>query len=627
MRTRVHWFIKGISQVALDILVFAAAIVAAYFMRFEGPPPADFLRQMLILLPYLIVIRLLFFNIVSVYSVAWRYVSIRELILIVTALLPVSLALLGLRLFLHEGLSLFRVPLSVIALEFLLALVGTTGIRVARRLFHEWTNRGAFNQNGRPTKKNTILIGAGDAGNLVVKELKRRPDLGLNVVGFVDDDVQKHLSTIQGVRVLGDTSRLPEIVRRHRVEEAVITIANASSKDIRRIKEACEKARIKVRIVPGLFELFDDEVKIMKIRDINIEDVLGRSVVRFDNHRREVMSRYHGKRIMVTGAGGSIGSELCRQLASLKPAELVMLDKDEYSIYAVERRMRQEFPEVRTVPVIGDVRSRPRLGRVFERFRPQIIFHAAAHKHVPLMELNVAEAISNNVLGTKTTAELAAERGVENFIFISTDKAVNPMSVMGASKKIGEIMIRELAAAANGTRFSCVRFGNVVGSRGSVVPLFREQIAQGGPLTVTHPDVRRYFMSISEAVQLIIQAGSIGDRGEILVLDMGEPIRIQDLARDLIKLSGYADGDIEIKYIGLRPGEKLLEEILVDEEKARGTEFDKIFIAPPNDVDARRFFENLAALLEAAEAGDEEKILRSLRDMGIGYNQNPGKIV
>jgi FlaA1/EpsC-like NDP-sugar epimerase len=623
MRTRVHWLVKGFSQVALDILVFAAAVVAAYFMRFEGVPPADFLRQMLILLPYLILIRLLLFNIVSVYSVAWRYVSIREVILIVAALLPVSLGLVGLRLFLRPGLSLFRVPFSVIALEFLLALVGTTGIRLARRLFHERANRGAFNNAGRPTRKNVILIGAGDAGNLVVKELKQRPDLGLNVVGFIDDDPQKYMSTVQGVRVLGATSRLPEVVRRHRVDEAIITIANASSKDIRRIKEICEGAKIKVRIVPGLFELLDDEVRIMKIRDINIDDVLGRSVVRFESHRQEIAARYHKKRIMVTGAGGSIGSELCRQLAGLKPAELVMFDKDEYSVYAIDGRMRQEFPEVKAVPVIGDVRSRSRLGPVFERFRPQIIFHAAAHKHVPLMEFNVAEAISNNVLGTKTTAELAAERGVENFIFISTDKAVNPTSVMGATKKIGEIVIQELAAAS-ATRFSCVRFGNVVGSRGSVVPLFREQIAQGGPLTVTHPDVRRYFMSISEAVQLIIQAGTIGDRGEILVLDMGEPIRIQDLARDLIKLSGYAEDEIEIKYVGLRPGEKLLEEVLVDEEKARGTEFDKIFIAPPNEVDGRRFSENLAALLEAAEAGDEPRILVSLTGMGIGYSRGPG---
>jgi FlaA1/EpsC-like NDP-sugar epimerase len=623
MRTRVQWLVQGISQVVLDLLVFAASAAAAYLIRFEGVPPGDFLRQMATLVPYLIIFRLLLFILFSVYSVAWRYISIREVLLITQALLPVSFVLLGLRLFLPAGYTLLRVPLSVIALEFLLALVGTTGLRGLRRLVHERSNRGALNNVGKPTRKNVVLIGAGDAGNLVVKELKQRPDLGLNVVGFIDDDPKKYLSIMQGVRVLGDTSRLGEVARRKRVEEAIITIANASSKDIRRIKEACEGAKIKVRIVPGLFELFDDEVKIMKIRDINIEDVLGRSVVRFESHRQEIVAHYRNKRIMVTGAGGSIGSELCRQLAGLKPGELVMFDKDEYSIYAIDSRMRQEFPEVKAVPMIGDVRSRTRLVSLFERFRPQIIFHAAAHKHVPLMELNIAEAINNNVLGTKTTAELAAQYGIENFIFISTDKAVNPTSVMGATKKIGEILIQELASAS-ATRFSCVRFGNVLLSRGSVVPLLREQIAQGGPLTITHPDVRRYFMSISEAVQLIIQAGTIGGRGEILVLDMGEPIRVLDLARDLIKLSGYAEDEFEIKFIGLRPGEKLLEEILVDEEKAKGTEFDKIFIAPPNEVDGRRFSENLASLLAAAEAGDEKKILQSLKDIGIGYNHGSG---
>lgn len=623
MKKRVRWLIQGIGQVVLDILVFAAAAVAAYLIRFEGLPPGGFLRQMALLVPYLIIFRLLLFILLPVYSVAWRYISIREVLLITAALLPVSVVLLGLRLFLPAKSMLFRVPLSVTALEFLLALVGTTGVRMARRLVHERSDRGALNNIGKPVRKNVVLIGAGDAGNIVVKELKQRPDLGLSVVGFIDDDPKKYLSVIQGVRVLGDSSRLAEIVRRHKVDEAIITIANASSKDIRRIQGACERAGIKVRIVPGLFELFDDEVKIMRIRELNIEDVLGRSVVQFESHRREIVAHYRDKRIMVTGAGGSIGSELCRQLAGLKPGQIIMLDKDEHSIYEIDSRMRKEFPEVKTVLAIGDVRSRARLGPIFDKYRPQIIFHAAAHKHVPLMELNIAEAITNNVLGTKTTAELAAQHGVENFIFISTDKAVNPTSVMGATKKIGEILIRELAAAG-GTRFSCVRFGNVVGSRGSVVPLFRAQIAEGGPLTITHPDVRRYFMSISEAVQLIIQAGTIGNLGEILVLDMGDAIRIQDLARELIKLSGYAEDDIEIRYVGLRPGEKLHEEILIDEEKARATKFDKIFVAPPNEVDGRRFSENLTALLEAAEAGDEKRILQSLKDMDIGYQGKPG---
>ncbi len=618
MKRRIRLLLKAGSQFFLDILVFALALVAAYAIRFEGLPDGGFLRQMTVLLPYLLILRIMSFMLLSVYSVAWKYISVREAFLIAAALLPVSLGLLALRLFLPVQFTLLRVPLSIIALEFLLSLFGTAGSRMFRRLVHEEAARDSFSQKGDNKKRNIILIGAGDAGNMMARELRQRPDLGLNVAGFVDDDREKRWTAIQGFRVLGATTELPAIVSEHRIAEAIITIANASSKDIRRIKEECEKAGIRVRIVPGLFELLNDEVKITKIRDINIDDLLGRSVIRFENHRQEVTARYQNKRIMVTGAGGSIGSELCRQLATMKPAELVLLDKDEYNIYKIESRMGGEFSEVRTSAVIADVRDRARLATVFRKHRPQVIFHAAAHKHVPLMELNAAEAISNNVLGTKTTAELAASSGVENFIFISTDKAVNPTSIMGASKKISEILVQELATTSQ-TRFSCVRFGNVLGSRGSVVPLFREQISQGGPITITDPDVRRYFMSISEAVQLIIQAGTIGRQGEIFVLDMGEPIRIRDLARDLIMLSGYAEDDFEIKYVGLRPGEKLVEEILVDEEKARSTEFEKIFIAPPIEVDGPRFVERLADLIKAAEDGDKAGILGHLQEMNIGF--------
>lgn len=618
MKQRFRLLLKARSQFLLDILVFLLALVSSYIIRFEGIPGGGFFKQMMVLLPYLLVLRVMSFMLFSVYSMAWKYISVREAFLIAAALLPVSLGLLFLRLLLPLQFTVLRVPLSIIALEFFLSLSGTVGSRMIRRLVREQSARDSFNNMGGSEKKNVVLIGAGDAGNMMARELRQRPDLGLNIAGFVDDDPMKRWTAIQGFKVLGTTSELPEIAPEHRIAEAIITIANASSKDIRRIKEACEKAGIKVKIVPGLFELLNDEVKITKIRDINIDDLLGRSVVRFENHWQEVTARYQNNRIMVTGAGGSIGSELCRQLALMKPGELVLVDKDEYSIYQVDSRMRNEFPDIRMSAVIADIRDRARLAKAFEKYRPQVIFHAAAHKHVPLMELNAAEAISNNVFGTKTTAELAASSGVENFIFISTDKAVNPTSIMGASKKISEILVQELATTSE-TRFSCVRFGNVLGSRGSVVPLFREQISQGGPITITHPDVRRYFMSISEAVQLIIQAGTIGRQGEIFVLDMGEPIRIRDLARDLIMLSGYAEDDFEIKYIGLRPGEKLVEEILVDEEKAKSTAFEKIFVAPPIEVDSARFAEGLAVLLKAAEDGSKTTIVRHLQDMDIGF--------
>ncbi|MBN1548554.1 MAG: polysaccharide biosynthesis protein [Syntrophaceae bacterium] len=611
---------RRINQLFIDALIFALSFFLAYFIRFEGMPSENYLRQMVTLFPYVVLARMIIFHLFPVYQIVWRYISIDDAMTILRACVPVSLLLLVGRLVLPGQIALLRVPLGVLVLEFLLVLVGTLGIRMLRRFYSELQAREIKDNNNKDAvrRKKALLIGAGDAGNLVVKELKQRTDLGQDVVGFIDDDPRKFNSIIQGKKVLGGTSQLPEIVRKHNIDEAIITIANASSKDIRRIVEACEQARLKVRIVPGLFEMLDDRVKITKIRDINIDDLLGRSLVRFENHLSEVEEHYRNKRIMVTGAGGSIGGELCRQLCTLWPKELILLDKDENSVYEIDSELRWESGSNSVSPVVADLRNTARLEYIFNKYRPQVIFHAAAHKHVPLMELNVAEAVSNNLMGTRNVAVLADKNGVENFISISTDKAINPTSIMGASKKLGEIIIQEIARESR-ARYSCVRFGNVLGSRGSVVPLFQKQIAAGGPVTVTHPDVRRYFMSISEAVQLIIQAGTMGNRGEIFVLDMGEPIKIQDLARDLIRLYGYDDNEIEIKYIGLRPGEKLYEEILVDEERDKATKIEKIFVAPPIEMDKEDFSTKLEDLLVAAERNDNHQVIACLQDLGIGY--------
>jgi FlaA1/EpsC-like NDP-sugar epimerase len=610
--------LNKINQNLIDGAIFVGAFFIAFFVRFEGLPDPINLRQLLFFFPFVALARVVSFHLFSIYSIAWRYVSILDAISIFKACLPVSALLVLGRGLMPPRLEVFRVPYTVIALEFMLVLLGTLSVRMARRLLHERSERAYFgNRGGVVPRKNVLLIGAGNAGNMVLRELRQRTDLGLDVVGFIDDDPHKHQIGIQGVRVLGGTAQIPEIARSLHVDEAIITIANAASKDIRKIVEVCEGTRIKVKIVPGLFEILDDKIKVTKIREIEISDLLGRSVVSFESYRPDMIHQYQNQTILVTGAGGSIGSELCRQLAAFFPKELILLDKDENSIYEINYELRQKS-QINISPVIADVRHLSRLTSIFERYRPAIIFHAAAHKHVPLMEFNIAEAILNNVAGTRNVAQLADRFQAKSLIFISTDKAVNPSSVMGATKKIGEIIIQEIAPLSS-TRFSCVRFGNVLGSRGSVVPLFQKQIAQGGPLTITHPDVTRYFMSIAEAVQLIIQAGTIGTIGEIFVLDMGEPIKIVDLAKTLIKLSGYSEEDFEIKVIGLRPGEKLFEEILIDAERAASTKFKKIFVARPIQVDKSAFSRNMAALLQSAEAGDEAGIVDGLKEIGIGY--------
>jgi FlaA1/EpsC-like NDP-sugar epimerase len=506
-------------------------------------------------------------------------------------------------------------------MEFMFSLTGTLAVRMLWRVHCEDLRRGRLRGSGSFDKyTKTILIGAGAAGNMIAKELKQRADLEIDVVGFIDDEPKQYGKQVLGIRVLGNTTQIPAISRRLGVQEAIITIVNASSKEIRRISELCAEAGLKTRIVPGLFELLDKRITITKVREIRIDDLLGRSVFQMEKHLEEVSRIYRGKRILVTGAGGSIGSELCRQLAALGPREIVLLDKDENSIFEIDNDLRARSTNGAAIhPVIANIMNANRLHVLFEKYRPEIVFHAAAHKHVPLMECNVAEAILNNVMGTNNLIDTARIYGVERFVFISTDKAVNPTSVMGATKKIGEVIIQEVAKT-NSTKFACVRFGNVVGSRGSVIPLFQKQISMGGPVTVTHPEVRRYFMSISEAVHLIIQAGTLGEKGEIFVLDMGQPIKIIDMVKTLIRLSGQREEDIEIKYVGMRPGEKLYEEILIDEERSRATKFERIFIAPATEMLDGRVV-GLKGIIDAAAAGDGDRVIRHLSSMGIGFHR------
>jgi len=618
MKSILSRFFGKVNEGLSDLIVFAFSLFAAYFIRFEGAIPDNFRNQLIALLPGIIIARSISFHAFSVYNIVWRYISIRDVSRILKAILPVTALLILARYLMPDSLAILFIPISVISLEFLLATLGTAGIRMVLRSILETMRRDDLMRHSNATAKKVLLIGAGDAGNMVAKELAQRTDLGIQVAGFVDDDPKKFNSVIQGVRVLGGSAQIPEFTRRFAIDEAIITISNASSREIRRIVELCESADVKVKIIPGLFELLDGKVKITKIREVNIDDLLGRNVVDIETHHPDVEKHYRGKRILVTGAGGSIGSELSRQLCAYWPKELILIDKDENSIFEIDNDLQGCAKGMRVTPIISNIKNERQLETIFANFRPEVLFHAAAHKHVPLMEFNVSEAILNNVQGTLNAAKLADRYGVESFIFISSDKAVNPTSVMGATKKVGEIIIQDIASKS-GTKFACVRFGNVLGSRGSVVPLFQKQIARGGPVTVTHPDIERFFMSIAEAVSLIVQAGSIGTKGEIFVLDMGKMVKISDLARDLIRLSGLKDDDIKIEYTGLRPGEKLYEEIMIDKERDRITQFEKIFVAPPVEYVNSDLEKRLKELVALAEKGEDAEIIRHFQEMSIGY--------
>ena len=458
-------------------------------------------------------------------------------------------------------------------------------------------------------RQRTLIVGAGDSGEALVRDVKRRPQDGLHPIGFVDDDPNKRRIRIHGLPVLGAASEIPEICKSHQIDVILIAIPNASGKTIRDILAHCEQTTARLCIVPSVGEMVrnGNGVRRAPVRDINIEDLLRRAPVRTDMER--IAGYVSGQRVLVTGAGGSIGSELCRQIAALNPARLILVGQGENSIFEIEQELVREFGYAPTA-LIGNVKDRNRIEEIFLAERPTVVFHAAAHKHVPLMEANPQEAVKNNVLGTRNVAEIAAACGVKKVILVSTDKAVNPSSVMGATKRICEMIIQTLARTTR-TEFAAVRFGNVLGSRGSVIPTMRKQIVRGGPVTVTHPEMTRYFMTIPEAVQLILQAGAMGGQGEIFILEMGDPVRILDLARDLIRLSGFRpDADIKIEFSGTRPGEKLHEELLYTAEEKRGTEHAKIFVSDATDIDPAALRRETDRLIRLAIEGERPERLR-----------------
>ncbi|HQR36260.1 MAG TPA: nucleoside-diphosphate sugar epimerase/dehydratase [Blastocatellia bacterium] len=616
-----NYMLSRSTQMVVDAFIVLASFVLAHVLRFDGWPPGLDGQRMVLALPYLVMLQIAVNYFIGMYRRVWRYVSVPDTVHLGSAVGVISLLMLSLRLVIADSRSMWVFPIGTIVINFLLATVGMLGARLAWRVVCEKVARAKTQVNG--VKLRTLMVGAGDAGIMTAREITRRRDLGLQVCGFLDDDPGKLGTVIQGISVYGATTDLPEMVKKHRIDQVIITMANARRKTVRHILDLCEEAAVPVKIIPGLYEILGNHVTVSNVRPVEIEDLLGRDTINVAAWLEASQSSYVGKKVLITGAGGSIGRELCRQISTLNPATIVVLDKDENSVFEAERELRAacENKKIEIVPAICDLRVMTRMRQVFAKHRPQVVFHAAAHKHVPLMESNVAEAIFNNVIGTKRLLECAAEFGVERCVMVSTDKAVNPTNIMGATKRIAELMFQAQAVRLNGGRnYSCVRFGNVLGSRGSVVPIFREQIKNGGPVTITHPEVERYFMTIPEAAQLIIQAGALGQRGEIFLLDMGESVKMVDLAKDMIRLSGLTVGeDIDIEFRGLRPGEKLKEELLIAEEGAETTRYEKIFVAPPLQYDFARLDERVAQLADAAEAGDEDSIYEIFSAMNIGF--------
>ena len=609
-RRRIHF--------ALDFLTFLLALALAYLLRFDFAPgwdnAADLLRQA----AYVVPLQMLMLWYFDGYRLIWRYVGMSEIGPFVRAAVASCGLLVLVRLLPSPVPNDWRVPLSIALIDAGLGFGGVLGLRIARRAVDEWKQRrknGERAQSAAPAagRKAVLLIGAGRAGVLAAREIQGRGDMNLDIKGFVDDDLSKHGKVISRIPVLGTTDDLPRLVRELGIDHVVITIAQTSRDNIRRIVRACEKIPVRVRVIPGLYEILLGHVEVSRLRDVQIEDLLGRDPVDLDIEG--ICSFLGGKTVMVTGAGGSIGSELVRQIARFGPSCLLLVERAEPALFQIDREVRELVDGFPIVPLIADVGDESRMRHVMEEYRPQVIFHAAAHKHVPMMESNATEAVKNNVLATHNVGRLAGEFGAEVFVLISTDKAVRPTSVMGASKRMAELAAQSL----NGryaTRYVSVRFGNVIGSAGSVIPIFREQIRKGGPVTVTHPDMVRYFMTIPEAAQLVLQAGGIGQGGEILILDMGEPVKILDLALDTITLSGYKPyEDIDVVVTGMRPGEKLFEELAFNEEQITKTRHPKIFIGKVQTYAETVVGEALARLSELSARGDEQAIRRYVSDL------------
>jgi FlaA1/EpsC-like NDP-sugar epimerase len=602
-------------QFLLDLLVLVGAFTLAYELRFEFDIPWAWVHPMLVQLPCVVLMQFAALNLAGVHSFVWRYVGISEIRPFVVAAVSVFVVLLLIRFGLPSAIVTWRVPLSICVMDTVLVFGGVLGLRVLRRSSYELFERRKRERavDSTESKRRVLLIGAGRAGVLAAKEILSRGDMNLNVLGFVDDDSTKQGSVISRVKVLGKTGELPRLVRYLEVDHVIITMAQASRQDIQRIAKICEEIPVRIRIIPGLYEILDGRVEISRIRDVQIEDLLGREPVQLDVE--SINRELAGKTVMVTGAGGSIGSELARQVIRFAPAKLLLVERAEFALFNIDRALRELDPSGSIVPLVADIGDMARMRFIFESYRPQVVIHAAAHKHVPLMESNPSEAIKNNVLNTRLLSELAGEFRAEVFVLISTDKAVRPTSIMGASKRVAELVVQDLARRCE-TRVVAVRFGNVIGSNGSAIPIFQEQIRKGGPLTITDRRMERYFMTIPEAAQLVLQASTIGKGGEVFILHMGEPVRILDLAETLISLSGLKPHqDIKIIETGMRPGEKLYEELTFETESTVATSHSKIFISKIATLQSEEIQMALERLAQLVREKNEDALRTFLNEL------------
>lgn len=604
----------------IDALFIIVSVCAALAIRFETLAIAPYLLRVWFAIPLLVAIRLPLFYLFGLYRRVWRYASVNELLSVVMAVFLSSVLLTFFIFVLAFPLGIVKwFPRSLIVIDFLLSIPLSGGVRFSLRLLSTRRIGGRAGELKRPgeIQKRVLIAGAGDAGAIIVREVRENPGLGILPVGFIDDDKRKLGMRIHGVKVLGTREDIPDLITQEEIDEIIIAMPTAPGKKIREITSICEKASVPVRTVPGLYELIDGRLSFSQIREVQLEDLLRREPVTIDMD--QISGYLSGQVVLVTGAGGSIGSELCRQVAPFSPEQLLLLGKGENSIFNVQLELSSSFPELNLVPIIADIQDRLKMQRIVAQHKPGIVFHSAAHKHVTLMEQNPDEAVMNNILGTQSVAEAAAQHGVQKFVLISTDKAVRPTSVMGACKRVAEMLMQDMALH-NSTSFVSVRFGNVLGSRGSVVPIFRWQISSGGPLTITDPHVARYFMTIPEAVQLVIQAAFLGERGSILVLDMGDPVRIADLAQDLVELSGLKLGeDIDLLFIGLRAGEKLCEELFSPNEEVTKTRHASIFMVKPQQIDHDKLHTDIEDLERLAQQADMAGIKRKLQEIVPQY--------
>jgi FlaA1/EpsC-like NDP-sugar epimerase len=615
-----------------DVMLISAAAVGSFWIRLDMEGMEAYYRTMLIFGALALFVKPLLFLFFGLYRRFWRYAGARDLMMIVGATLSGTAVTSMVMMSLASLVVDFRpAPRSIPIIDWLLTIAFVGGIRYAVRVLAREQLPFLRRRNGHPLKsqseevRRVLVMGAGDAGAMIVREMLENPGLGLEPVGFIDDDVSKEGMVIRGVRVRGTREDIPRIVQQDQVSEVIIAMPTAPGKAIRDVVEVCQQCDVDYKTIPGVFELISGRVSVRQVREVGIDDLLRRDPVEINGLQG---ARYlRDAVVLVTGAGGSIGSELCRQIATSHPGRLLLLGHGENSIYHILREVREKFPRLDARPIIADVRHAERLDALFRRHRPDAVFHAAAHKHVPLMERNAPEAVTNNVSGTRALLEAAEAHGTDCFVLISTDKAVNPVNVMGATKRVAELLV-QAAAQRNGRRFVAVRFGNVLGSRGSVVPLFQQQIARGGPVTVTHPEMERYFMTIPEAVQLVIQAGALGQGGEIFVLDMGRQVRIVELAEQLIELSGLRPGrDIEITFTEPRPGEKLSEELFCADEEPCATQHEKIVMAQGRNCwTAEALADHMAALERLARSGDPEAVVAKLQEVVPGYEPMMGDV-